>query len=248
MAPSSLMESGMGAHALWGYTPALDLLSDLGERVPQSQSGRSSAEGGEINILVVQPGDIGHILRTLACKRRHLHTTVNLYVWDRPLEALARHLLLLQVAHDSELPTRHRANAFLEIYGNTKVQERTSRYIARLAEELIEFVCSDDSSSGGGDRGGGGGGLSALVDLSLLKFKERDALEAAFKSWGHSVPYDGEFFLDGVDKLRDQRLRHFFKERYDVRRNLVDWDYTGRLKPVAGVVHLKQYRAWRLDG
>lgn len=29
-----------------------------------------------------------------------------------------------------------------------------------------------------------------------------------------------------IVKLRDQRLRFMFKERYDYRANLVDWDYS----------------------
>lgn len=35
---------------------------------------------------------------------------------------MARHLLLLRVAQDWELPIRQRANAFLEIFGNCLVQ------------------------------------------------------------------------------------------------------------------------------
>lgn len=38
------------------------------------------------------------------------------------------------------------------------------------------------------------------------------------------------FILDKIEydivKLRDQRLRFMFKERYDYRANLVDWDYS----------------------
>lgn len=45
-----------------------------------------------------------------------------LYVWESQIEVLARHLLLLKVAQDWELPIRQRANAFLEIFGNCSVQ------------------------------------------------------------------------------------------------------------------------------
>lgn len=37
----------------------------------------------------------------------------------------------------------------------------------------------------------GEGVLAGVADLSLLKFRERDALEMAFKTWGVKVPYDG---------------------------------------------------------
>lgn len=45
-----------------------------------------------------------------------------MYVWEGQIEVLARHLLLLKVAQDWELPIRQRANAFLEIFGNCSVQ------------------------------------------------------------------------------------------------------------------------------
>ncbi|CAM9944533.1 unnamed protein product, partial [Hapterophycus canaliculatus] len=51
-----------------------------------------------------------------------------------------------------------------------------------------------------------------------------------------------------VTTLRDARLRVFFGARYDHRKNLVDWDYTNRLKGVASIIHHTQYRNWRLGG
>lgn len=47
---------------------------------------------------------------------------LQLYLWERQPEVLARHVLLLRVALDCELPLRQRANVFLEIFGNTLVQ------------------------------------------------------------------------------------------------------------------------------
>ncbi|CAM9444596.1 unnamed protein product, partial [Chrysoparadoxa australica] len=162
-------------------------------------------------------------------RRRGPQQRVNIYVWDAPVEALARHLLLLQVAHDTDLPVRQRANVLLEIFGNTQVQERTSRYIAKKGEELIQLVCY------------GKGAQAELVDLKLLKFKDKDLLEETFKSWGHDVAYD-------IIKLRDERLRQYFGQRYDSRKHVVDWDYNGRIKEVASIVHIKQYRGWRTEG
>ena len=46
-------------------------------------------------------------------------------------------MLLLAIAQDWELPIRHRANTFLEVFGNLCVQRRTSRYIDEKARELI---------------------------------------------------------------------------------------------------------------
>ena len=54
------------------------------------------------------------------------------------METLARHFLLLVNVFDWEIPIRQRATLFLEIFGNTLLQERTSRYIERKGKELIE--------------------------------------------------------------------------------------------------------------
>lgn len=48
--------------------------------------------------------------------------------------------------------------------------------------------------------------------------------------------------------LRDHRLRGHFKERYEHKRNLVDWDYQFGIKDFSHTVHQLEYRAWRLSG
>ncbi|CAM9117268.1 unnamed protein product [Ectocarpus sp. 13 AM-2016] len=83
--------------------------------------------------------------------------------------------------------------------------------------------------------------VAGILDLSLLKNRDRDQLEEVFKSWRCDVPCN-------VTALRDARLRNFFGVRYDHRKNLVDWDYTNRLKQVASIIHHTQYRSWRLEG
>ena len=70
--------------------------------------------------------------------RRHPARPLHLYVFDGPVEVLARHLLLLGVVHDWAVPLRHRANTFLEVYGNALVQERTERYVADKGTELVD--------------------------------------------------------------------------------------------------------------
>ena len=49
-------------------------------------------------------------------------------------------------------------------------------------------------------------------------------------------------------KLRDQKLRYLYKERYDYRENLVDWDYNMLLTPCAPIVHFYHYKQWRMTG
>ena len=104
---------------------------------------------------------------------------VQFYVYDTPREVLARHLLLLQIVHDWELPIRHRANIFLEVFGNVLVQERTARYIAQKGRELVDLACNER------------GALGDMVDLSLLRHRERDELVDVFHSWAENVPFEG---------------------------------------------------------
>jgi len=51
-----------------------------------------------------------------------------------------------------------------------------------------------------------------------LTFKQRDGVEDVFSSY-----HDGHNF--DMEANRDMRLRKHFKERYDFRKNLTDWDY-----------------------
>ena len=39
-----------------------------------------------------------------------------------------------------------------------------------------------------------------------------------------------------------------FKERYDYRTNLIDWDYNSNLIGVTSTVHFYHYEEWRLNG
>jgi dynein assembly factor 3 len=104
------------------------------------------------------------------------------YIFARPLEAVGRDLLLMGVAFDWTVPLRQRAHAWLEIFGNTLLPERTSRYLAKQRLALIKLVCGDADA----------GFLRHVVDLSLLKYKQRDALHAIFASWAHSVQADSK--------------------------------------------------------
>lgn len=52
-----------------------------------------------------------------------------------------------------------------------------------------------------------------------------------------------------VEDLRDQRLRAHFAERYDFRKNVIDWDYSMQLKDISkGRIHKYEYTQWRMTG
>ncbi len=51
-----------------------------------------------------------------------------------------------------------------------------------------------------------------------------------------------------METHRDQKLRYLYKERYDYRSNLIDWDYNMLLTQAAPIIHYYHYKEWRLIG
>lgn len=230
----------IGHVGFWGYSSSFDVLEALlnANNCPDSFTYGSQHQPLEpINILLIHPGDIRHIMTTISKRQRHHGSRsrlqplrpIHFYLLESPIQVLSRELLLLETLNDFEVPIRQRAAIFLEIFGNCKVQDRTCRYIEQLGHELRTFVTN------------GTGRLEGLVDLSLLRYREKDELEAAFKAYSRSTAFD-------MDTLRDYRLRGYYEDRYDSRKNLADWDYHQSLKSKASIIHIKQFKEWRLSG
>jgi dynein assembly factor 3 len=131
---------------------------------------------------------------------------------DNEPEIIARHLLLLQIVFDPLLGARECAEVFLEVYGNCRLRPKTMEYVSQKAGQLIDLVTN------------GTGFLSSLIDLSWLKFKDRDDLVDLFQSWrSPKITFD-------IVEYRDKRLRSYYEERYDFRSNLCEWDLHDYLK------------------
>lgn len=123
MASSKSLLMSMGTVSMWGFSPGFDLL----EHTPSSSTSSSSEtlNAEPLRVLLVSPGDIRHVLATIAHRRRHAGNNarpLHIYVFEKAHEVLARHLLLLQLAQDWKLPLRQRCNLFLEVFGNARVQ------------------------------------------------------------------------------------------------------------------------------
>ena len=231
---------GAGSHRFWGFSPALDLLGESGALPAATAPGAAPPDGADAprRMLLLSPGDPRHILRTLGALSRLRASepaadddapTLEFSVYEMQPELLARHLLLLSVALDFELPRRERAELLLELMANSLLREKAAAYLAARAAMLCRVVTD------------GEGPLAPLVDLSLLKMRDRDALHDVLRSWGEDVPAE-------MVKWRDERLRGLYKERYDMRRNVLDWDYTMNLVPLASIVHKIHFREWRQTG
>mmetsp|Transcript_15373 Transcript_15373/g.38868 ORF Transcript_15373/g.38868 Transcript_15373/m.38868 type:complete len:471 (-) Transcript_15373:474-1886(-) len=219
-----------GATQFWGFTPAADLF-DLPDEVRSGTSiaTNSGSEDNPINILIIYSGDIRHVLKTVARMRRHKKSHVNFYVLERAAETLARNALLLDIFLDEETPRKDRTELMLEVYGNTLLQEKTASWLSDHSRKLLKQLGNET------------GRISEHLDLGLLKFKERDEIDDAIKGWKSSVPFK-------VEELRDERLREFYKERFDHRLNLIDWDYHMKLLNLGAIIHVLQYRRWRERG
>lgn len=228
---ASKIIAGIGHHGLWGYSATFDFSSTINNA--REHATNNSIE--PLHILLINPGDIRHILTTISKRRRHKDkkngelTSIYFYILESPMEVIARNILLMEVMNDFEVPIRQRTNIFLEIYGNCKVQERTGRYIEQLGHELRSLVANST------------GRLEGLVDLSLLRYRDKDELEECFKSYRLSNSFD-------VETYRNHRLRGFYAERYDSRIALSDWDYHEAIHSRASIIHIKQYKDWRLSG
>jgi dynein assembly factor 3 len=77
--------------------------------------------------------------------------------------------------------------------------------------------------------------LKTLVNFDSLRFKERDGVEEVISSWYSCHQFD-------IEKSWDQRLRYHYKDRYDVRKNMVDWDFNMYLKKLMPHVNDRQYK------
>ena len=226
--------AGVGPCRFWGFSAAADLFAEKPANVSASDD---DGDGGAqpLRALCIAPGDVRHVLQTLAMEARRAKESgkparaAEFSVYEREPETLARHMLLLAIALDFELPRRERAEVLLEVWANTLVREKTAAYIASRAA-VLERVLTDEE-----------GPLAAVFDVNALKSKERDALLEVLRSWAESVEFD-------VVRLRDERLRTFYGARYDARRNVLDWDYTMELVPMASIVHKIHFREWRLTG
>jgi hypothetical protein len=54
----------MGQHVMWGFCPAMDLLD-----TPCKDGPMEDGNEEPLNILLVQPGDVRHIIKTISSRR-----------------------------------------------------------------------------------------------------------------------------------------------------------------------------------
>ena len=198
--------NALGFTNFWSVSSSYDILNN--------EERNNTEENQNINIFLSNINDIHHILRTVAKSfEKKENLTIKFYVYEKVRENLARFIVLLNILNEKEISLRDRIELFMEIYGNSLLSSRTNEYLVNIIKKLTKFVCGDKNYKGP---------LSELIDLSNLSYKEKDEICEIFKS------YDNKYNFD-IDKYRDDRLRFMYKDRYDVRENLIDWDYSMNL-------------------
>ena len=180
--------------AMWGISPQTNLLADV------NFNSEPSADEA-VNILLICPSDPRSVIATIAeesTKRSDSPTELRFYIVEERLEILARHFLLLQIFFDESVPIRQRAVMYLEVFGNSLIQERTASYLVEKAKGLVDFVLDGKEQAC----------TDGMFDLSLLKHKELDGLADIFASWHKSKD-------SKLQETRDEVLRNFYADRYD---------------------------------
>ena len=129
-----------GHHAHWGLSSSFDMIEAMKKSGVLGSSSSSSSSSSSvftsaddaaaakqpIRILLIEPGDIRHIITLISRRKRNqmAGVPIEIYLLENTSELLARDILLLELLNDFEVPIRQRATIFLEIFGNALVQER----------------------------------------------------------------------------------------------------------------------------
>jgi dynein assembly factor 3 len=82
---------------------------------------------------------------------------------------------------------RERVEIFLDLYGNICIRDKTMAYLEGVQQELIQFITEDRRCKSP---------LKEIIDLTHLKYKERDEIEEIFGTWTSKVEFD-------IEKHRD---------------------------------------------
>ncbi|XP_041671301.1 dynein assembly factor 3, axonemal-like [Cheilinus undulatus] len=214
---------GAGCISWWGFSPARDLL----------RTGPVRHEG-KANVLLVGSGDPRHILKTIA----GLQGTESFHVWvlENSMEVVARQLLLLYLAlmPPESMGNNEKTEVFLDMFGNSEIRSQTEETLKCAASQLT--LCATETLEKE---------AHPCLNITLLKFKERDELDRIFKSW--IQPQSSAPII--MSRAWDYRVRQHLGSRYDSKKGCFDWDLTMKLhEKKCGVINKQQYVRWRERG
>uniref|UniRef100_A0A8C8SUA4 Dynein axonemal assembly factor 3 n=1 Tax=Pelusios castaneus TaxID=367368 RepID=A0A8C8SUA4_9SAUR len=224
---------GFGTTCWWGFSPALDLQRECGSLAHLCLS---QDELPEFNILLVGSVDGRHVLRTMSQAHRWPQRRINFYIVENNPEVLGRQLLFLSLALESpeKMGLQEKSEMFLELLGNSLIRSSTAAYLQEKSDLFIHYATNPAFQECH---------LEA-VDMSALKFRERDQLEGIFRLWRNPDPQ-----AFPIARLWDLRVRQYLGTRYDARRGVCDWDLTMKLhERGAKSINGREYSRWRDTG
>ncbi|XP_014784911.1 dynein axonemal assembly factor 3 [Octopus bimaculoides] len=231
------MIDGYGNISFWGYSPCINLLeSEPENKLQKLKLEDNSNENDPVNILLIGSADLRHVFKTVTCSNKQLNRKLHFYILESRLEIYARHLLLLAIALQSPklLGLQDKVELYLELYGNTLIRKQSVTYLQKICNEFIRMITDFDYLKE----------KLPIVDISRLKFKERDYLEGILKFWRNP---DKNLF--DISMCWETRLRSYLQTRYDTKMNAFDWDYHMRLvEKEADVIDKHEYKKWRNIG
>nr|XP_033815743.1 dynein assembly factor 3, axonemal isoform X2 [Geotrypetes seraphini]XP_033815744.1 dynein assembly factor 3, axonemal isoform X2 [Geotrypetes seraphini]XP_033815745.1 dynein assembly factor 3, axonemal isoform X2 [Geotrypetes seraphini]XP_033815746.1 dynein assembly factor 3, axonemal isoform X2 [Geotrypetes seraphini]XP_033815747.1 dynein assembly factor 3, axonemal isoform X2 [Geotrypetes seraphini]XP_033815748.1 dynein assembly factor 3, axonemal isoform X2 [Geotrypetes seraphini] len=229
------MESGH-CERWWGFSPALDLQMKCLSSSMENLSVSKEHAIPELNLLLVGCGDGRHLLKTICQAHRWPQRRLNFYVVEDSLALLGRQMLFLALALErpEQMGLQEKSELFLELFGNSLVRSQTAAYLQEKADLFIRYVTDLEFQQRS----------LPMLDLSALKFKERDLLEVIFKFWRNPDPY-----IFPMERLWDSRSRQYLGSRYDFRRGAFDWDLCMKIhERGASTIGHQQYYRWRESG
>jgi hypothetical protein len=219
---------GVGFIQFWGNSPARDIAAD--PRLIPDEAQPAEAEE-PLSILLSGASDLRHVLMTIAqSQRRQSKRPLHFFIHDNAVETVARHVLFLYLLTDQNMTMRERSEVFLSLYGNTLIREKDETYLNSCYRELLDIVAGQSSHP-----------VTKLIDFGSLKYKDRDELSDVINGWATKHPFD-------IETLRDQRMRGYYRTRYDYRVNLMDWDYHNGIKGVAPIIHWQHFKEFGKSG
>ncbi|CAN0372623.1 unnamed protein product [Lampetra fluviatilis] len=227
---------GFGWTTWWGLSPALDL--QMQGHSSSMEGRRADGPGGlpQLHVLVAGASDGRHLLKTVAQAHRWPRARIHFYVLESFLELYGRQLLLLTLALEAphRMGLQEKSELFVELFGNSLLRPHTATYLRQQAQLLVEVVTDQELAAR----------RLPWLDLSALKFKERDRLEGIFTFWRR-----GEASAFRPERLWDARCRRYLGARYDARHGAYDWDLAMKLhERGAGVISSREYLRWRERG
>ena len=176
------------------------------------------------NSLLIGSVDARHILKSAS-----LNTNCKFHVVETQAPLICRQLLLLSIIFNKSLPRDEAIALFLDLYGNTRISQKSFEFLNYSCSDLINLVTNNT------------GALSNIVSFDKMRFKERDDLEFTFSFWKSTKQFQ-------IDHYWEQLLRTYYAARYDSRENVADWDYSMNISEKASIIHSKEFMKFRIEG